>query len=189
MPAPDLRRKFRNAAKTPPLGMQAVTDLTPYVDEVYPLYLQVYERSKLRFEKLTKEYLRRIGAERPEKARFFIWRQEGRPVAFSVCALHDNALWDEYIGMDYGVALDLHLYFLTFRDLINWCCKQGLKRYYSTALGYDPKLHLKCRLAPIDLYVRHTSPLINQVFRRVLKFLEPTRGDPVLKKFPNASEL
>ena len=28
--------------------------------------------------------------------------------------LHDGNIYDEYIGMDYSVALDLHLYFIRF---------------------------------------------------------------------------
>src|SRR5262249_40630232 len=50
-----LRRKFRIAAQSPPIEMSVVNDITPLIDTVYPLYLQVYERSRLRFEKLTKE--------------------------------------------------------------------------------------------------------------------------------------
>ena len=185
----NLRRKFRDAARLLPLSMEVVSDITPHIHVLYPLYLQVYQRSKLKFEKLTKEYLCRMGAEVPDKARFFIWRQEDRAVAFSVCTLHDDALWDEYLGMDYGVALDLHLYFLTLRDVINWCCQQGLKRYYSTALAYGPKLHLRFSLVPMDLYVRHTNRWINVIMRRALRFLEPTRSDPSLKKFVNADQL
>ena len=169
--------------------MQVLADITPCIDEVYPLYVQVYERSTLRFEKLTPQYLCRYGRECPNKARFFIWRQEDRPLAFSVCTVHRGALWDEYVGLDYGVALDLHLYFLTFRDLINWCCQQGLKRYYSSGLNYDPKLHLRCNLVPLDLYVRHVNPLLNVILKPNLRLVQPTRTDRTLKKFRNAHEL
>jgi hypothetical protein len=37
--------------------------------------------------------------------------------------------------------------------------------------------------------VRHTQPLLNPIFRRVVRLLEPTRHDPVLPKFSNAAEL
>ena len=57
----DLRRKFRKTAAAPPISLEVVTDLTPFVDEVYPLYLQVHERSPLKFECLTKEYLCSLG--------------------------------------------------------------------------------------------------------------------------------
>jgi predicted N-acyltransferase len=185
----DLRRKFRDAAEFPPLEMQVLEDITPQIAELYPFYLAVYERAKLRFEKLTPEFLSRLGRELPETTRFFVWRQLGRPVAFSVCTLHDGALYDEYIGLDYTVALDLHLYFLTLREVMNWCCQNGIRRYYSTALNYEPKLHLRFRLAPVDLYLRHCNGWINKIFRHLVPLLDPTRGQPVLQKFPNADQL
>jgi predicted N-acyltransferase len=185
----DLRRKFRKIAAAPPIDLEVVTDLTPHVDEVYPLYLQVHERSALKFETLTKEYLSNLGRRMPDRARFFIWRQNGKPIAFSVALVHEGTIYDDYLGLDYRVALDLHLYFYTFRDLLTWSLAQGLKRYRSSPLNYQPKLHLGCDLYPLDLYVRHTNPVLNKIFRPVLKFLEPTRHDPVLKRFRNADQL
>jgi hypothetical protein len=44
-------------------------------------------------------------------------------------------------------------------------------------------------LDPIDLYVKHTSVIINAIMRLALVLLEPTRHDPTLKKFPNYLEL
>jgi hypothetical protein len=64
-----------------------------------------------------------------------------------------------------------------------------LKYYCSSPLNYDPKLHLGCHLVPLDLYVRHTAPLLNPLFGRAVQYLEPTRHDPVLRQFPNAHEL
>ena len=185
----DLRRKFRKTAAAPPIGLEVVTDLTPYVDEVYPLYLQVHERSPLKFERLTKEYLCSLGRRMPERARFFIWRQNGKAIAFSVALVHDGTIYDDYLGLDYHVALDLHLYFYTLRDIISWSLTQGLERYRSSPLNYHPKLHLGCDLFPLDLYVMHTAAWLNPIFRQALKFLEPTRHDPVLKRFRNAHEL
>lgn len=185
----NLRRKFKKLASAPPLELQVVHDVTLFVDEVHPLYLQVFQRSKMTFEKLTKEYLCRLGQTMPDRTRFFIWRQNGRIVAFSVCLVHDGAISDEYLGLEYPLALDLHLYFVTLRDIIQWAVTNGCTRYCSSALNYDPKLHLKCELAPLDLYVRHSSAWINPFFRRLLPVLEPTHRDPVLRKFPNAHEL
>lgn len=184
-----LRRKFKKLADFPPIEMQVVNDVTPYVDEVHPLYLQVFSRSKMTFEKLTKEYLCQLGQRMPDRMRFFIWRQNGKAIGFSVCLVHDGAIYDEYLGLEYPLALDLHLYFVTLRDIIQWAITNGCTRYCSSALNYDPKLHLKCELAPLDLYVRHTSGFVNPFFRRLLPVLEPTHRDPVLRKFPNAHEL
>jgi predicted N-acyltransferase len=185
----DLRRKFRKAERGPKIEMEVVNDVAPLVDEIYPLYLAVHERSPLKFETLTKDYFRAVAQRMPDRARFFIWRQNGKIVAFSFCLLCSDAIYDECIGLDYSVALDLHLYFYTLRDIISWALQQGLKYYYSNPLNYEPKLHLDCELVPLDLYVMHTSTLLNPIFRRVIKYLGPTRHQPVLQRFPNANQL
>ncbi len=185
----DLRRKFRKAERAPKIDLEIVNNIAPYVDEIYPLYLQVHERSPLKFETLTKDYFRAISKRMPNRTRFFVWRQSGKIVAFSFCLVCDDAIYDECIGLDYGIALDLHLYFYTLRDIISWSLQERLKYYYSNPLNYEPKLHLDCELVPLDLYVRHTAAFLNPIFRRALKYLEPTRHDPVLHKFPNAHEL
>lgn len=185
----DLRRKFRRVGKAAPIELEVLTNITPYVDEIFPLYLQVHERSALKFERLTKAYFRALGERMPDRARFFLWRQEGRIIAFSVALVHDGTIYDDYLGLDYAVALDLHLYFVTFRDIISWSIKQGLTRYCSSPLNYEPKLHLGCDLMPLDLYVRHTSGLLNPIMQRALALAGPTRHDPVLPRFRNADEL
>jgi hypothetical protein len=185
----DLLRKFKKAGRGDPIEMSVVNDIAPHLDEVYPLYLQVFSRSSLQFEKLTPDYFRRIGQEMPDKARFFIWRQHGRAIAFNFCMLLGNELWDEYLGLDYAVALDLHLYFITLRDVIGWAIRNGSKWYCSGGQGFEPKLRLRCRLDPVDLYVRHRVALVNALLKRLLPLLEPTRGDKILAQFPNYHEL
>jgi predicted N-acyltransferase len=185
----DLRRKFRKAEHAPKIEMEIVSDIAGLIDEIYPLYLAVHERSPFKFETLTKDYFCAIAQRMPERARFFVWRQVGKIVAFSFCLVCDDKIYDECIGLDYKVALDLHLYFYTLRDIISWALEQGLKYYYSNPLNYEPKLHLDCELVPLDLYVMHTNPLLKPIFRRLIKYLGPTRHDPVLQRFPNADQL
>jgi predicted N-acyltransferase len=184
-----LRKKFRIAAQAAPIEMSIVDDVSPIIDDVYPLYLQVYERSTLHFEKLTREFFCGLGRLMPEIVRFFVWRQEARIVAFSLCMVEGDALYAEYIGLDYAVALKLHLYHYAVRDMISWAMAKGFKWLRSSPLNYDPKLHLRHQLDPVDLYVRHTSALPNALLKRILPLIEPTRFDLTLKKFSNYSEL
>jgi hypothetical protein len=114
---------------------------------------------------------------------------EGRIVAFNLCMLHGENIYDEYLGLDYEVALDLHLYHYTMRDVFNWAAANGFKWSCSNGLNYDPKLHLRCVLAPLDLYVRHTSSIANQILKIALPLLEPTRYDKTLQKFANYKDL
>jgi predicted N-acyltransferase len=184
-----LRRKFRKTERTAKIDMEVVTDITPHIDEIYPLYLQVHERSPMKFEVLTKEFFCAIGRAMPESARFFVWRVSGKILAFSLCLISGETIHDECLGLDYTVAFDLYLYFYTLRSVISWSIAQGLRYYSSGPLNYDPKLHLGHELAPLDLYVMHTKPLLNPILKFAVKYLEPTRHDPILKKFPNADQL
>jgi hypothetical protein len=103
--------------------------------------------------------------------------------------VHGDAIYAEYIGLDYSVALDLHLYHYVFRDMVSWAIANGYKWFRSSGLNYDPKLHLRHLLDPIDLYVRHTSTPINAVLKHILPSLEPTQYDETLAKFRNYQEL
>jgi hypothetical protein len=185
----DLRLKFKAAARGPAIERSIVGDITPVIDEVYPLYLQVYHRSKHNFEKLSKEYLCGLGRLIPDKVRFFIWRQGGRIVAFTVCMMQGDELHAEYIGLDYSVALDFHLYHYAVRDMVTWAMAGGYKYFCSSGLNYDPKFHLRCILDPLDLYVRHTSRIANAALKWLLPWLAPVRYDETLRRFPNYGEL
>lgn len=185
----NLRRKFRALDDAPPIAMEVVTDVTPQLAEIHALYLQTFHRSDFKFEQLTPEYFRMAGEKLADRVRYFIWRQQGRIIAFSLCLIHEGTLYDLAVGMDYGIALDLHLYFVTWRDVIGWSLANGIRTYHTGPLNYDPKSHLRMILAPQDLYARHHSPILNPIFKVAFKYLEPTRHDPVLKRFPNASEL
>jgi len=185
----NLRRKFRASEEIGRPEMTVCEDVSAIIDEIYPLYKQTLARAEFSFEELTPEFIARIGREMPDKARFFVWRMEGKIIAFNFCLLGDGVLYDMDIGLDYSVALDLHLYFVTWRDVFNWAIKNGVRTYYTAPLNYDPKLHLRLELAPLDLYIRHTSRFINPAFRLAMGFLQPARHHPILKKFPNWDQL
>src|SRR5712672_1198415 len=184
-----LRKKFKATECDAPIELSVTNDVTSIIDEVYPLYLQVYERSKLRFERLTKEYFCGLGTAMPDRVRFFVWRRHAKAVAFGACMVHGDTLFAEYLGLDYRVALELHLYHYVFRDMVRWAIANGCRWFKSRGVNYDPKLHLRHRLKPVDLYVRHTSPIVNMLMRLALPLLEPTRHDATLKKFPNYFDL
>jgi hypothetical protein len=185
----NLRRKLRAAEGAPKITMEVMQDAAPFVDEFLPLYLQTYHRSDFKFEQLNKEYFCLIGQRLPDRVRYFIWRQNDRIIAFSLCMIHEGAIHDLAVGLDYSVALDLHLYFVTWRDVIEWSVQNGIKAYHTGPLNYDPKSHLKLSLVPQDLYARHNWALFNPIFKLAIKYLEPTRHDPILQRFPNAHEL
>jgi predicted N-acyltransferase len=184
-----LRRDCRRSAERAKLEMRVVADITPYIEEIYPLYLAVYERSHLKFEKLTPEYFRSLSREMPDKALFFLMMKDGKVVSFNMCLKNGKELCSEYVGFDYDVAFDLHLYNVMTKGIMEWAIENRFQWYCSTSLNYEPKYHFRHQLDPLDLYVRHVSPALNFFMKRALPYLEPVRSDPMLKRFANYADL
>jgi predicted N-acyltransferase len=182
-------KKNLAATKNANIKMQITADPHQVLEEIHRLYLQVFEKSEFRFEKLTLNYFRRIAAQMGDKVRFFTWRRGDRLIACSLSMVEGKTLYLEYLGLDYKVAFDLHLYHYTFRDQYNWAVQNGMTKIWSSALGYDPKLHLRFQLDPLDLYVQHVQPFMNAVLQRTLKWMVPARYNETLKKFPNYAEI
>ena len=179
----NLRRKFRAADDaSPPLALEVWTDAEQIIDEIYPLYLAVAQTSAIRFEVFTREYFLQAGRCAPGKFRYFIWRQGCRAVAFSFCTIWNGTLYDNDIGLDYTVAYELNLYYVTFRDLLSWALANGLRRYASAPFSYDPKLRLRLQLQPVDFYVKHISPWLNPLIKILALLFQPARTDPVLRR-------
>jgi hypothetical protein len=128
-----LRKKFRATELDAPIGLTVSNEIWPIVDEIYPLYLNVYERSKLHFEKLTKDYFCQLEKRMPDRVRFFVWRRAGKAVAFGECMVHGDTMFAEYLGLDYSVALKLHLWHYVFRDLVRWGSQTGISGFKAAA--------------------------------------------------------
>ena len=186
-----LRRKFREVdALRDPITLEVKHEVTPAeADALHALYERVARRGDVHFEVFTAEYFLTLGQRMPDQTRYFIWRQAGKIVAFSFCTVHDGAIYDNDLGLDETAASALHLYHVTFRDIVRWALAQGLKQYYSSPFNYDPKLHLRMELVPLDLYARHVSPWLNVVLRWFAPLAAPTRQEPLLRRFPNAERL
>jgi hypothetical protein len=93
----NLRRKFRKTENRS-IECEVVTDISPYVDEVFPLYRQTLERSELKFEELTPWYLCELGRRMNDRARFLLWRHEGRIVAFASTIVYNGVLRDSHLS-------------------------------------------------------------------------------------------
>jgi len=183
-----IRRKLRKAAECR-IRMQVVSDISDRAPEIAALYYQVHERSSFKFERLTEDFFAQICARMPDKARFFLWTQDERIVGFNMCMIEGSTIYSECIGLDYSIALDAHLYFVIFRDVMNWAIQNGFTQYGSTGLSYEPKYRFRFSLEPLDLYVRHVSPVANVLLKVLLPWLSPAQHDPVLKQFAHFRDL
>ena len=118
----------------------------------------------------------------PQETKYFFWRMDKKLVAFALCFVSKDHFVDYYLGFDYSVAFDCHLYFVRFRDLMNWCIENRMKTYEMGTTGYEPKRRLGFNFIPQFVYVKHRLPWLHRPFKWLCHFLKPENFDPVFKE-------
>ncbi len=151
------------------------------LNQVYRLYLQTYNKQEMGFEKLPIDFFANIAKNMPEETRFFLWRIEGKLIAFAFCLVEGNYFIDYYLGFDYSVARLYSLYFVRFRDLMKWCIAHGIKRYEMGATTYEPKKRLDFNFIRLYCYIKHRNRFINRFSGFISYFLKPERFEPIFK--------
>ncbi len=179
----DLRRKFKKVDNRVPIGMEVVDSLKDdMLRDVYRLYMEVVNKHDMGFEVISMDFFRNISKNMPGKAKFFLWKIEGRLVAFLFCLVSDGLLIDHYAGFDYAVAHAYHLYFIKFRDTLDWCMKNGIKKYEMSQTGYETKIRLGFTLTSFYIYARLRNRMLRPVFAFFCQFLKFENFDPYLKQ-------
>lgn len=179
----DLRRKFSKVDGRVAISLETVVDLKDgTLQDVYQLYLDMVNKHDMGFELLPIEFFRNISKNMPEHTKFFLWRIEDKLVAFLLCFVSDDLFTDYYLGLDYSVAYKYHLYFIKFRDALNWCIKHGIKKYDMGYTGYESKRRLNFDLVTLYIYVKLRNRMLRPVFNFICQFLKFENFDPDLKE-------
>ncbi|MPQ70635.1 MULTISPECIES: GNAT family N-acetyltransferase [unclassified Pseudomonas] len=148
---------------------------------LFSLFLQTYEKGKTKFEKLTYEFFQQI-ALKPES--HFILLSDGttgKMVAFMLCFLLGDKAINKFIGIDYQVGKQAHLYFQLWEQAVKWSYSVGATRLDSGQTGYRVKRELGHQLVALDCYCRHRNPLLHRVFGAVAKGITLQSLDPDLQ--------
>ena len=179
----DLRRKFKRVDGKVKIDYK----ITDTLDEeelkgVYKLYLDIVEKHDMGFELLPAAFFKNLPKNMPGKVKYFLWKIDGKLAAFLLCLVSGDTLIDYYVGMDYSIAHQYHLYFLKFRDVLNWCIEKGITRYEMGITGYEPKRRLGFEFVPLYIYVKLRNRALRPVFNFICNFLKFENFDPSLQK-------
>ncbi len=182
-----IKRKFKKIDGHVKIDLEITNQLNGALDEVYQLYLQTVSKSEIKFENVPKDFFENITKNMPNETKYFLWRIDNKLVAFAFCLTSGSHFIDYYLGFDYSVAYQYNLYFIRFRDLMNWCIKNNIKKYEMGNTSYEPKRRLGFNFIPLYVYVKHRSKFINPLFKLLCYFLEPENFDATLKEMKKRS--
>ena len=180
----DLRRKFKKVDGHVEIDMKIVAELNEHeLKEVYKFYLDIVDKHDMGFELLPPAFFKNLPKNMPEETKYFLWRIDGKLAAFLLCLVSKDRLIDYYVGMDYSIAYRYHLYFIKFRDIMNWCIKHKIKTYEMGITGYEPKRRLGFEFVPLYIYAKLRNRWMRPAFKAACRFLKFENFDPALKKF------
>lgn len=186
----DLRRKFKKVDGRVEIEMQVADRLNDgELAQAYRLYLQTVNRQDMGFEIAPMEFFRVISDNMPTQTKYFLWRINNKLVGFALCLFSEGYFIDLYLGFDYSVAYEYHLYFVRFRDLVKWCIENKMEKYEMGVSSYEPKRRSNFNFIPLYIYAKHRNRLLNPFFKILGRFLSPVNFDPVLKAMKKEGKL
>jgi hypothetical protein len=164
----DLRRKAKKGAQ---IEIREYQGVPPNIEEIYALYLETYEKSDLKFEKLTPTFFEFVGGLMPHNTRFVLYYSGQQLIAFNMLLHNEHTLMDKYIGMHQPVAAEHNIYFLSWIYNMEMCLRDGFTRFQSGQASYEVKKRLGASLEDTYILFKHTNRLLNQPLICLAKLL------------------
>ena len=174
-----LRRKMKSFSQ---LRIEEYNGVPPQIDEIFQLYLNCFDKSELKFEKLTSNFFENLAKFMPNNCRFVLYYFGEKLIGFN-CLLHGNGmLMDKYIGLDYAKSLELNLYSLSWLHNISMCIRDGFHTFQSGQAAYETKLSLGATLEQTYIVFKHRNPFINPFLKLASRVLAYGNFDASVKK-------
>ncbi|MGF6265748.1 putative N-acyltransferase [Paraburkholderia youngii] len=176
-----LASKYRNAVKSQiykpfeaaGFRIERLEQVTPFSARLQDLYLQTHTNAKLRPFMLEQEYWSALALAAAASIAFHV-AVKGSQIYGFVVTLKDAetaVVW--HIGFDRetaanGVPLYLRLLHASLTQAIDFRCRRV--SFGRTALA--PKARIGCRPEPMQIWVRHRQPLLNQAIGPLLRLIQ-----------------
>lgn len=164
----NLRRKRKSLQK---VRIEEYDGAPPDMNVIHALYLNTYEKSETKFEKLTLDFFESMAGLMPNNTRFVLYYVEDQLIAFNCLLYRNGVMLDKYIGMDETLAKKHNIYFLSWLHNIEMCIRDGFHTFQSGQASYETKLRLGAELTPTAIFFKHTNIYLNQPLKLLSRVL------------------
>ncbi len=153
----DIRRKLKAAAS---VQIRHVTDPSPWLHDLYTLYLATVERADMSLGTQRIAYFRDIGHAVPGTF-FVLYFSQDRLVAFNLLVAREGALIDKYFCMDEKLGPELNLYFVSWIQNVRHCIDQKIPLYHAGPGAEATKARLGATFVPSITLFRGAGPILH----------------------------
>lgn len=140
-------------------------DFARYAERMEALYLQVLERSKVRFETLNRDFFVELSHRLGGRAFALLCFQGDALVAFELFLEDEGGVHPLYLGLDYRHRDDGALYFNCIYQVVAWAEERGGALVELGQTSYAAKASVGAVVERLYLAIRHTNPLLDFLLR------------------------
>jgi len=147
---------------------------------LHQLYLQVHQGATLRPFTLRPEYWGALLAAAGESGSLLAARHADRLVAFILTLKDGDTSIAYHIGFDRSLATaGVPLYLRMLHAAVEQSIRFGCRRVSFGRTALEPKARLGCKPEPMFVWARHRHPVMNQLLRPLLGFIQHAEAPDV----------
>ncbi|HEY9061574.1 MAG TPA: hypothetical protein VIO64_13860 [Pseudobacteroides sp.] len=159
------RYRFKKAiAKRNMLSISRL-DSSQFDDSFYKLYLNVYNKSQYKLERLPIEFFKSFPAE------IIRFEAEGKAIGFVQLAKHNNVLVFLLGGMDYDEIIKYDLYHNMLLKIVEIGIHEGCSAIELGQTAEDTKQKLGSKKVPKEMFASHSNSLLRWILSKSMGLL------------------
>lgn len=178
----DLRRNLRSES--------AVTvEFRDSIEDVYDELIALYNQTRARrsadfqsFDEIPPGYFKEVMKHLPGKAKVALFRIGKELAGFNFFLVGKGELTWRFIGLQYPLALEHHLYFVSWMTMVRYCIRNRIPRLQAGQTTYRVKIRLGAQLDRSWVYFKHRGAVLGHAFRAVTPFIAFDKLDPDLRE-------
>lgn len=176
-----LRRKWRSAGK---VRIEHRTSIDDVKGEVNALYASTLAHSPVdygNFGPVHPDYFATVLRKMGPRARVMLCWVDGELLSFQLYLIGRDTVLAKGIGMKYPKARDYNLYFLNWKEMIDFCLARGIPRISMSGTTYATKLLIGGRLEQRWILFRFQNGVVNSVLPWLAPAFDFESNDPELQ--------
>lgn len=152
--------------KSAPLKIEYLEDNKAFTEEMYECYLQVYNKSRIRVEKLPIEFFR------GDFFKIFVLKNEEKVVGFGQMLPNGSELIFEFVGVDYKYNNIYDTYHRILLEIVRYGIEHNFRTIDFGQTADESKLKLGSEYTMLYAYLHHSNRLVNAINRKLAKYIE-----------------
>ena len=166
-----MRSSYRNRYKkafnrSADFEIRLLPDNSEFSDELYLQYLEVYDSSRMKIERLSKNFFM------DNRFKILTASQNGKYKGFAQLFENGEELVFEFVGFDHTDNTRYDTYLRLLLEIVRYAIEHGFKTVDFGQTADDAKLKLGCRYNYLYAAIGHSNRLLNAIMKRVVSRIQ-----------------